>query len=263
MTGLGRITSSLLFAVAIAVPAEAGIAYRFEQTSDDPATPGRSGRVELADRSYRVEFDADPENEHPYDLLLSKDDGQHVTAIHRADKTYFALDEMPPMEPGRQDLRLPGARKASLHGLKVSIDPPAAGPAVFGHATSLNVLHASYSVESNFGSEIVRQLVNVEARLWTAADLPRRRLPIDPGKVETGTADLDAAIAKTLAPLAGQVLRQELVIARRYEGGQPFSSKSGISIQSWDESAAAAARFEMPPGLRHQVPEFSTPTKIH
>jgi len=95
----------------------------------------------------------------------------------------------------------------------------------------------------------------MNVRLWTAERLAK--LPMD-RPLRTGYEEVDVELEKIAPKIAGMILRSELEVSRRYEGGKPDIEKTVTIITRLEETDVPDSQFEVPKDYTNPGPATIT-----
>jgi len=236
-----------MVAVAFAAPSFAGVVYDFTTTLDTPrASQKASGTVMAQGDCYRAEIlrDGTPE------VLISCDGDKSATFVDSRTRTWRNRARV------SSDIRsaaiflwpLPEAGvkgKPKVTYKREDAEPVAGEPAV-RHA-----IDAAFNILSRVQGTAVRGSYKVTVRLWTAERLPK--LPMQ-RPIRTGYHEVDAELEKIAENVRGMILRSELEVVRRFEGGPPETEKSVTTITRMEETEIAESQFQVPEGFTYAGP---------
>ncbi len=239
----------------------AGTEYHLQvavRTAGRDITSG--ARVWVDGSRQRMELDPQPDMTRIYDVMISSDGGRTATLINLQNNTWYRRDELPapPTLTGAalsNYFQLPmrtGEKLTDLHFTSGS----EAAEQFLGHATAKRWLRVRYRITVDYFGAPVNGDVDATFAAWVADGLP----PLAPPQLRlSGFADVDDAISRWAAALAGPVVKQETYVTRIIEGGRPFTEVSRYVVDQLEEKPVPASRFAMPAGLTHQLPVVSGP----
>jgi len=242
-----RIVPFLIAVLGAAAPSFAGVVYDFTTTLDTPrASVKASGTVSAQGDCYRAETvrDGTPE------VLVSCDGDKSATFIDARSHTWRNRARV------GSDIRsaaifiwpLPDA--AVKGKPKVSYKREDAEP-VAGEPSLRHSIDAAFNILSRVQGTAVRGSYKVTARLWTTERLPK--LPMQ-RPIRTGYPEVDAELEKIAENIQGMILRSELEVVRRYEGGPPETEKTVTTITRMEETEIAESQFKVPEGFTYAGP---------
>jgi hypothetical protein len=227
----------------------------------------KKGKVTIDGRKYRLDLALNPESSLPYQAVISKDGGEHETALNLAGHTFY--------EPKAPDItsalfRLLPIGKGSVSNVKLDIAEAPDPEMMSGARTRRHEIKLSYDITLEISplggkgrAEIVRGKVNADAVYWLAEGktpaLPRL---LRPG-IRTGFAEIDAKLAGTIAAFQGLPVKQQVTISTEGDRGtEARTSTRTVVLQNHKTQETKASVFEVPGGFKMQEPELSRPRMI-
>lgn|GEM_PF-2001208 len=234
-------------ALSFAAPAFAGVVYDFTTTLETPrASQQATGTVHAQGDCYRAETVRDGVPE----VLVSCDGDKSASLIDSRSRTWRNRARV------GSDIRsaaifvwpLPEAavKGKPKVGYKREDAEPVAGEPAVRHS-----IDAAFNILSRVQGTAVRGSYKVTLRLWTTERLPK--LPMQRA-IRTGYPEVDVELEKIAANVQGMVLRSELEVVRRYEGGPPETEKSATTITRMEETEIAESQFKVPDGFTYAGP---------
>lgn len=231
----------LLAALLLPAAARAGIVYDFLTTIDAERTHTRvTGRVWVDGNSYRAELAPDPARK--IDVVISND----------ADRTAVLLDVDKETWVDRvrinNDIRSSSLFLWPLRGATVKGKPEvthhlAGKETIAGQRATLHMITASFTVESRLDGVPVRGRIETTARVWTADELPS--LPMD-RQLRTGYDEVDRRLEPIFRDLEGMIVRHELEVIRKLDGGPPQRELTWTSVSAIEIVDVPREKFEVP-----------------
>ena len=254
-----------LLALLAAVPADAGLRYRFAFEN------GPTGSVWADGTRCRVEFAPAEEPAKPataaeaveagmalYDLIL--DDGEQRFYVDSAGKTYWNASEhgvLPVRErPSLPFVMIAGEERSVLEPSVQVTEEDYAEP-VAGLPTRKFVIRIRYWLEHEFPNEVVHTTVSGIWLLWTTAALEGRPCGIDPGALSTDIDGIDALLQPELAKIPGFPVMRQLSVTHRIYRGTSTTGIETLTLDGFEPVHPPASLFAVPEGYRHQAPVFA------
>lgn len=257
-----------LLALILAAPAaEAGTRFRFSSEPGIDGTIWRDGarcRVERTSAPGAVSGGPDPAAHVLYDVVL--EDGGRRLYLDSAGKTWWPASEhserLPTWE-ARQGM--PGTFRANTdRALEPSVDlvEDSYAEPVAGLATRKFVIRFRYVCEIEYSSETIRIISSGTWMLWSTDELEEGPCVIDPGGFRTGVGEMDALLEAKLAEIPGVLLKRQLALTSRIEGGVRDTEVETLTVEEIEPATVPASRFAVPDGYRHQPPRLALPGVI-
>jgi hypothetical protein len=249
----------LLFLIALSVPALGDALYTFSVESRGGLEESvQTGKVFAADTSYRIEL-GPRDGELPlYPIVVSKDGGEHETAIAPARRFYYspkqgsgptsALFSLFPVRPLSRSV-------TNLQFTVLGQDEP---EPVSGMKTHEVEIRLSYDIKMQLSkTETVTGKVSLNAKYWMAEDrevlVPVRLRPA----LRSGIPEIDSRLSGALAKLRGLPVKQEVTISTESPGSDPQKTVVTRTIRDLHTVAAKTGRFEVPKGFQYHEPQLS------
>lgn len=234
-------------ALSFAAPSFAGVVYDFTTTLDTPrASEKASGTVMAQGDCYRAEV----LHEGASEVLISCDGDKSAMSVDTRTRTWRNRARVSSDIRSAAIFLWPLADPAVKGKPKVTWKREDAEP-IAGEPSVRHAIDAAFNVLSRLEGTAVRGSYKVTVRLWTTERLPA--LPMQ-RPVRTGYPEIDAELEKIYANIHGMVLRSELEVVRRYEGGPPETEKSVTTITRLEERELAEAQFQVPEGFTYAGP---------
>ncbi len=267
----------------LSAPALAGDVYHRTVTQQGGAgalAMGESGapanstaKILVDGKKYRVELAPDPDSARPYQVVISKDGGDHATALNLENHTFFAIkaDAFKPTSSLFGLLPLPFARRSVSHVTFDTVDA-AAPETVAGASVRRHEIRLSYDITVVAGTppgvpvsprsrpETIRGKVKVDAIYWMtegkAPDAPRLFRP----EMRTGFPEIDTRLAAAFTALPGMAIKQQVTISTEGDQGtMPRTSVHTEVLEHVGTQETKASLFEVPSGFKMHEPEMSMP----
>jgi hypothetical protein len=268
---------SVLGFLLLSVPALAGDVYHRTVTQQGGAgafAMGESGaptnstaKILVDGKNYREELGR-------YQVVISKDGGDHATALNLENHTFFAIktDASKPTSALFGLLPLPFARKSVSHVVFDTVDATAP-ETVAGASVRRHEIRLSYDITVVTGTppgvpvsprsrpETIHGKVKVNAVYWMtegkAPDVPRLFRP----EMRTGFPEVDTRLVAALTALPGMAVKQQVTISiEGDQGTMPRTSVHTEVLEHLGTQEMKASLFEVPGGFRMQEPEMSRPS---
>lgn len=258
---MNRSLAVLGMVVVFGGPAQAGLTYRFSIVDDDPIRPGAAGIVWLAGDRVRIEIEEDHSPEALVrDVVVAPGDGR-AFALHRGRQTYF---EVSPADPfALPELRANmgegsrGGRK--VRDVKVELFGDFPPEKIDGLASRKHELQVSFTVETRYSNETLKQTYSSVVSVWTTDELDGQPALVDPRSFRTGYAEVDGRIEEIVATLPGFAVKQKRVTTTQYFGGPPISASRAVTLEGFADQEIPASHFVVPEGYRYHEPVLAGP----
>jgi len=267
----------------LSAPALAGDVYHRTVTPQGGAgalAMGESGapanstaKILVDGKKYRVELELNPEAAQTHQVVISKDGGDHATALNLENHTFFPIktDASKPTSGLFGLLPLPFARKSVSHVAFDTVDATAP-ETVAGTSVRRHEIRLSYDIAVVTGTppgvpvspksrpETIHGKVKVDAVYWMtegkAPDVPRLFRP----EMRTGFPEIDDRLAAALTALPGMAVKQQVTISTEGDQGtMPRTSVHTEVLEHLGTQEMKASLFEVSGGFRMQEPEMSRP----
>jgi hypothetical protein len=261
----------------LSAPALAGDVYHRTVTQQggagalampEPGAPVNSTAKILVDgKKYRVEATQ------THQVVISKDGGEHATALNLENHTFFAIktDASKPTSSLFGLLPLPFAKTSVSHVAFDTVDATAP-ETVAGTSVRRHEIRLSYDIVLVTGTppgvpvsprshpETIHGKVKVEAIYWMtegkAPDIPRLFRP----EMRTGFPEIDDRLIAALTALPGIAIKQQVTISTEGDQGtMPRTSVHTEVLEHLGTQEMKASLFEVPGGFKMQEPEMSRP----
>lgn len=242
-----RIVLLLSAFAGIVTPSFAGVVYDFTTTLDTPrASQKASGTVLVQGDCYRAEVmrDGIPE------VLVSCDGDKSAMFIDARSRTWRNRARVGADVRSAAIFVWPLPEAGVKGKPKVSYKREDAEP-VAGEPSVRHSIDAAFNILSRVQGTAVRGSYKVTVRLWTTERLPK--LPMQ-RPIRTGYPEVDTELEKVAANIQGMILRSELEVVRRYEGGPPETEKTVTTITRMEEAEIAESQFKVPEGFTYAGP---------
>jgi hypothetical protein len=251
---------ALLGFLFLSMPAFGDALYTFSiETRGGLEETVQTGKVFAAGTSYRMELGPKKDGELPlYPVVISKDGGEHETAIDPARRFYYSpkqgsgptstLFSLFPVRPLSRSV-------TNLQFTVLGQDEP---EPISGMKTHEVEIRLSYDIKMQLSkTETVKGKVSLDAKYWMAEDqevaLPARLHPA----LRSGIPEIDSRLSAALAKLRGLPVKQEVTIAMESPGSEPQKSIVTRTIRELHTTATKPDRFEVPKGFQYHEPQFS------
>lgn len=258
----------------LSVPALAGDVYDIVTERQGESQPKKS-KIFVDGKKYRQVPEPDPESPQPYQALITRDGGEHLTALNLENHTFYEIKPNDPSQPSNILLHLfplPYARR-SVSNVALDTAEAPEPETVSGVATRRHQIKLSYDIAVELTAppgapkpakpqppEIVHGKVKVEATYWMAeSGMPFLPKPLRPW-LRTGFPEIDPRLGAALSALQGIPVKQRVSIST--EGDRGTASQTSVNtvlLQNHKVQPMKASMFEVPGGFKMQEPEFSGP----
>jgi hypothetical protein len=265
---------TLLGFLLLSAPALAGDVYDLVTERQGESQPTKS-KIFVDGRKYREVPETDPESARPYQALISRDGGEHVTALNLENHTFYEIkpdDPSYPSNPLLHLLPLPFFHR-SVSNVSLETAEAPEPETVSGVATRRHQIKLSYDIAVEMTPppgapklaktsppETVHGKVKVDAVYWMAeSSVPILPKPLRPS-LRTGFPEIDPRLSAALSALQGIPMKQQVSIST--EGDHyttPQISAHTRLLQNHKVQPMKASMFEVPTGFKMKEPEFSGP----
>ncbi|MCP3957349.1 MAG: hypothetical protein GY719_05805 [bacterium] len=139
-----------------------------------------------------------------------------------------------------------------------------------------HVLRVSFTVATDYGSEVAKERFEATLSLWTAPELdgPEPLAEIDPRRLDLGeimdpvrkppaeqVEEVERQIAEDLASIGGFPLEGRLELTRHFAGGEPRGSGRTVMLDRFEKVDVPASAFRVPAGFAERAPEVDPPRR--
>jgi hypothetical protein len=221
----------------------AATTYRFTSVTEGQYPSHASGKVTVAGKQWRIDFDKIADDVALMTAAIAIDDGPPI-AINDENQTWYRLKPLPfTMRSGL--FTFPSMHEQKFSNVKV----------VRAAADRINF---SYRFELREAAERLRGDVwgEMRVRVDAATTIP---LPWNPTAVNSGVPPLDDALRKELSAFAGTPIECTIEVSRRLDGAATFKQKVTRKIDAIAPATASPAMFRVPAGYREQEPVVGVP----
>jgi hypothetical protein len=249
----------LLFLSALSAPALGDDLYTFT-VKYGGGLEGRvhTGKVFAAGTSYRMELGPEDGELPLYPVVISKDGGEHETAIDPARKFYYSpkqgsgptssLFSLFPVQPLSRSV-------TNIQFTVLGQDEP---EPISGLKTREVEIRLRYDIKMQLSkTETVTGKVSLNAKYWMAEDrevtVPVRLRPA----IRAGIPEIDSRLSGVLVKLRGLPVKQEVTISTESPGSEPQKTVVTWTLGNLRTVMAKAGRFEVPKGFQYHEPQFS------
>lgn len=218
-----------------------------------------TGKVFASGTSYRIELGPNDGELPLYPIVLSKDGGEHETAIDPSHRFYYspkqggsgptsALFSLFPIRPLSRSV-------TNLQFAVLGQDEP---EPISGMKTHEVEIRLSYDIKVQLSKiETVTGKVSLNAKYWMAEDrdvlVPERLRPA----IRSGIPEIDSHLSDALAKLRGLPVKQEVTIAMESPGSDPQKSVFTRTLRDLRTVAAKPGRYDVPKGFQYHEPQMS------
>jgi hypothetical protein len=257
---------SVLGFLLLSAPALAGDVY-------DLVVGSFKSKIFVDGRKYRQELAPDPESARPYQVVISKDGGNHATALNLENHTFYELKTTASQPTSLLFGLLPlpyvkrSVSQVALDTVDATTPETVSGTPVRRHEIKL-----SYDIAVVMGPppgvpispksrpETIHGKVKVDAVYWMtegkAPDAPRLFRP----EIRTGFPEIDTRLAAALTALPGIAIKRQITISTEGDQGtMPRTSSSTEVLENHRTQETKASLFEVPSGFKMHEPEMSMP----
>jgi hypothetical protein len=222
----------------------AATTYRFTSVTEGQYPSHASGKVTVAGRQWRVDFDKIADDVTLATAAIAASDEGIPIAINDENQTWYRLKPAPfAIRSGLFDFPTMGEQKFS----KVSVTRAAPDRITF-----------SYRFELRMGGELLRGDVWGEMRVRVDA-ATTIALPWNPAEVSSGVPAFDEALRKELSTFVGTPVECSIEVSRRLDGAPTFRQKITRRIDARAPATASPEIFRVPAGYREQEPVVGVP----
>jgi len=214
-----------------------------------------TGRIFLDGARYRVEFDP-REEPRGFDVLVSKDEGEHEHGIDLGHRTWYTLEKRDPKAPSSSLLVLlpVWGGKPEVENVVLEQTEKPEPEVVSERSTRRHEIRLSYDVTIKFPGETVKGKVRVEAVFWIAGDESRALPALLRPDLHTGFEKIDGRLAEAFAKLRGIPMKQEMTISAEAEQTLPQTTRETVTLSGCKPVEVKAAQFEVPKGYSYKKP---------
>jgi hypothetical protein len=237
--------------VVLARVASAGLVYDFNTTIDTSrASQMAIGTVWVRGDCYRAEVRQNGATS----IVISCDADKSAMILEPRTRTYRNRARVSSDVRSAAIFLWPFPDRKVTGRPKVSYKRGETEP-VAGEPTVRHAIDAEFKVLSRYDDAPIRGTYTMNVRLWTAERLAK--LPMD-RPLRTGYEEVDAELEKIAPKIAGMILRSELEVSRRYEGGKPDIEKTVTIITRLEETDVPDSQFEVPKDYTYAGPATIT-----
>lgn len=246
----------LLMTLVVAGAVEGATRFLYEiESTGDALKPRQTGTIIVEGDSYRVTHEQDLS----MTATVSTDGGVSETNVHDGLRTWY--DEDDEDRPTSRMLQVPLAPvyPTTMKLKSVEVREEETEEILEGMPLRKWVLRFAYEAKTDFGSEVVRSLFSGTAVFLTTDGIDLNVVPIDPRKINTGVADIDAALERELKVIEGFPLHAVLSISRRVGRGTPYTDVITTTFRDFETTEAGSDTFAVPADYIHQEPIVAGP----
>ncbi len=236
-----------LAAVAMSMPALAGITYRFTTTTEGTRESSVSGVVKNDGAKGRVEITSGDELIFKSGTVILSSGGSTITVFDPAKKTYYDLDLAKYLRQtaGGQ----PSYVSVEIRNPQVSVRELGSGGMMQGYPTRRARLTTSFEVLPKYAGQLQMRIgMNLDSEIWLTD-----RLPADPANVltssrlRTGVEAIDKVIESS-ASLRGFPLKQVTTTKATIGDMSSSAVKSTTVVSDIRQVNVAASELAVPAG---------------
>jgi hypothetical protein len=222
----------------------AATTYRFTSVTEGQYPSHASGKVTVAGKQWRIDFDKIADDVALMTAAIAAADDGPPIAINDENQTWYRLKPLPfAMSSGL--FTFPSMHEQKFSNVKVARAAP-------------DRITFSYRFEVREAGERLRGDVwgEMRVRVDAATTIP---LPWDPTAVNSGVPSLDDALRNELSTFAGTPIECTIAVSRRLDGAATFSQKVTRRIDAIAPGTASPEMFRIPAGYREQEPVVGVP----
>jgi hypothetical protein len=243
-----RILIAALFFAA--VPAFAGVSYKFQSVSTGMQSSTIAGTVQVEGTNMRIDFTSGDGTLFKSDsILLTSDGGKTLQVFDPTTKTYFEV----PVD------QLLGGATAALKNLgammKISFDNPQAsakdegdGGTIEGYPTRKSQLDASFDINIDMSGQKMNSHMSLTTERWTTDKISASFVNVFQTQgIRTGVEAVDKLIAAQESLPNGFPLKQVSTIHVK-QGANDLTAVSTSTVTNVQTKTIPAATFVAPEG---------------
>ncbi len=251
----------------------AATAYRFtiSKQNDFGHVSGSAGRVWAFGEKFRIQYGEGETSP----ALVSEGDGNPTFKVEPASKIYYDYD--PQSSVYVTKIGMP--QRLQIEDLGIELEKKDETRIVDEWTAQQHVLQATFTIETDFQTEFVKEHFTAELSLWTTSGFASPEPPseVNPRHVELATfeplsrnavqqlEEVEQQIADTLASIEGFPLKSRLKITRRFDGGEPRIDIRTIELDRFAKIEVPPSTFGVPAEFAEQAPAVSgiAPQRAH
>ncbi|HEY0144270.1 MAG TPA: DUF4412 domain-containing protein [Thermoanaerobaculia bacterium] len=243
-----RLIACVLVTLA-AVPAMAGLTYRFESVSTGLASTKIAGTVQAEGRDMRVDLSSgDGTMFKSGAMALSRDGGSTITITDPTNKTYYVLNAADLSGGGAMLDNMRRMMGFRIENEKVSVRDAGDGGKVEGYPTRKSVVEASFDIVINAVGQTLRMSMNTTTETWATPDIGAEYANLFQTRAfKTGIEELDTVIAAQSAAIKGFPLKQVATV-RVKQNTVEVTNVTTTTVTAIQKKAVPATVFVMPAG---------------
>lgn len=247
---------TFIAAVAVALPAWAGVTYEFRSRTDGGAG-SLAGTAWIEGQQIRMEIsEGDDVIFKDNSVVLSKDSGSTLILLDPREKTYteFRVEDVF-SALGSMMKAAGGMFKMEIANPKVDVRDAGDGGTIEGYATRRYVINSSYDMNMRVMGMSRKMNIQSETETWATDQIGTEfRTFVQQRGLKTGMEDLDRLIDQQASAVKGFPLKQ-VVKTTTTSGGRPQTSTTTMTITKIRETDVPSSRFEIPAGYtRSEAP---------
>ena len=197
-------------------------------------------------------------------FLVAEDAKKPTFMVHPASDTYydFGAHEIPTLPLSR----LQASRVED--DLEIELEEKPESRTVAGWPARQQVLRASFTIVTDYQTEVAKQRVSIELSVWVTHGFsgpepprninPRRvgfsEIPDLFGTPSQQLQDIETKIADALAAAGGFPLEGHLELTRHFVGGEPTIEHKTVKLGGFERVEVPTSRFRVPAGYTDKPP---------
>lgn len=246
-----KVLMPLVLAVFAALPAMAGLAYRFESTSSGLAATKIAGTVQAEGRDMRIVLSSgDGTMFKTGAVALTRDGGGTVTVLDPSAKTYYVLALADIAGGGALLESLRQAVDFRIENEKSGVRDAGDGGKVEGFPTRRALVDVAYDIVIDaMGQKMRMQMASTTETWFTTAIGAEYTNFFQQRAFKTGIDALDKVLAAQAAAVKGFPLKQVATVRVR-QNGQEITNVTTTTVTGVQRKAFPVTVFAMPAGYR-------------
>ncbi len=239
----------VLAALAVAMPALAGITYRFTTTTEGTRESSVRGVVKNDGAKGRVEITSGDELIFKSGTVILSGGGSTITVFDPAKKTYYDLDL------GKYLRQTAGGQSpyvsVEIRNPRVAIRELGSGGMIQGYPTRRARLTTSFEVIPKYAGQLQMEIgMNLDSEIWLTDRLPADAANVlTSSRLHTGVEAIDK-IVDSSASLRGFPLKQVTTTKATIGNMSSSAGKSTTVVSDIRQVNVAPSEFVVPAGYR-------------
>lgn len=241
-----RLIAIVLMAAA-ALPAWAGVTYRFETATTGLASTRIAGTVQAEGRDMRVDLSSgDGTMFKSGSVALTRDGGSTITITDPASKTFYVVNAGDLSGGGAMLETMRQTMGFRIENPKVSVRDAGDGGKIEGYATRKSIVDASFDL----GLQNMRLSMSTSTETWATTAIGGEYANLFQQRAfRTGIPELDRVIAAQAGAVKGFPIKQVSTV-RVKQNGSEMKTVTTTTVTGIQKKAVPATAFAMPAGYK-------------